>query len=50
MSLPEVHGIEKGLDPHVRPEKQKPISPSTDITPPVYKLGLDKVKQVLGGQ
>ena len=25
VSLPEVHGIGKGLDPHVRPEKQKPI-------------------------
>ena len=38
MSLPVVHGIGKGSDPHVRPEKQKPISPLTDIRPPVYKL------------
>ena len=37
VSLPEVHGIGKGLDPNVRPGKQKPISPSTDIRPPVYK-------------
>ena len=37
MSLPEGHGIGKGLDPHVRHEKQKPISPFTDTRPPVYK-------------
>ena len=37
VSLPEVHGIGKGLDPHVRPEKQKPMTPSADIRPPVYK-------------
>ena len=38
VSLPEVHGIGKSLDPHIRPEKQKPISSSTDMRPPVYKL------------
>ena len=37
VSLPEVHGLGKGLDPYVRPEKQKPIHPLTDIRPPVYK-------------
>ena len=37
VSLPEVHGIGKGLDPHVSPEKQKPMTSSTDIRPPVYK-------------
>ena len=37
VSLPEVHGIEKGLDPHVKPEKQKPISSSSDVRPPVCK-------------
>ena len=37
VSLPEVHGIGKGLDPHVRPEKQKPLSPWTDIRAHVYK-------------
>ena len=37
VSLPEVHGIGKGLDPHVRPEKQKPISSSSDVRPPVCK-------------
>ena len=36
--LPEVHGIGKGLDPHIKPEKQQPMSFSTDMTPPVYKL------------
>ena len=37
VNLPEVHGIGKGLDPHVRPEKQKPIGSSIDTRPPVYK-------------
>ena len=37
ISLPEGHGIGKCLDPHVRPEKQKPITSSTDMRPPVYK-------------
>ena len=37
VSLPEVHGIGKGLDPHVRPEKQKPISSSSDVRAPVCK-------------
>ena len=32
-----MHGIGKGLDPHVRPEKQKPITSSTAIRLPVYK-------------
>ena len=27
----------KGLDPHVRPEKQKPINSSSDVRPPVCK-------------
>ena len=34
VSLPEVHGIGKGLDPHVRPENQNPISSSHDVRPP----------------
>ena len=37
VSLAEVHGIGKGLDPHVRPEKQRPISSSSDVRPPVCK-------------
>ena len=32
-----MHGIGKGLDPNVRPEKQKSITSSTDIRSPVYK-------------
>ena len=48
--LPEVHGIEKGLDPYVIPERQKPISSSTDMRPPVCKPRLDKVDQMLGGE
>ena len=30
-------GVGTGLDPHVRPERQKPMTSSTDIRPPVYK-------------
>ena len=37
VSLPEVHRIGKGLDPNVRPEKQKSITSSTDIRSPVCK-------------
>ena len=37
VSLPEVHGIEKGLGPHLRPEKQKPISLSSDVRPSVCR-------------
>ena len=29
--------IGKGLDPHVRPKRQKPMTSSTDIRSPVYK-------------
>ena len=35
--LPEVHGIGKRSDPHVKPEKQKPMTSSTDMRPSVYK-------------
>ena len=37
VSWPEVHGIGKGLDKHVRPEKQRPINSSSDVRPPVCK-------------
>ena len=44
VKLPEVHGIEKRLVPHVKPERQKSVvTPSidkrllTDIRPPIYK-------------
>ena len=58
VSLPEVHGIGKGLDPHVRPEKQKPITSSTAIRLPVYKARIEqgragvrkKVRTVLPSQ
>ena len=32
-----MHGIGKGLDPHVRLETQKPMTSSTYIRAPVYK-------------
>ena len=35
--LPEILGIGKGLDPYVRPERQKPINSLTDMRPPVCK-------------
>ena len=47
ISLPEVHGNGKGLDPHVRPEKQKPIILSSDVRALHESLGLVKVEQVL---
>ena len=37
VKFPEVHGIEKGLDLHVRPERQKTISSLTDMRPPISK-------------
>ena len=37
VSLPEVHETGNGLDLHVGPEKQKPLTPLTDTRPPVYK-------------
>ena len=37
ISLPEVYGKGKGLDPHVRLEKQKPTSSSRDVRTPVQK-------------
>ena len=42
VSLAEVHGIGKVLNPHVRPEKQKPIGPSIDTRPPVYKPRIEQ--------
>ena len=36
MKVPEVHGVDKGLIPHVRPEHQKSlVSPTTHLTPPI---------------
>ena len=37
VKLPEVHGIEKGLVLHVKPERQKPINPPTDKRLPIPK-------------
>ena len=37
ISLPEVHGIGKGLDPHVKPEKQRPTSSLSDVRIPTQK-------------
>ena len=33
VKLPEVHGIEKGLDPHIKPGRTRLESPVTDIRP-----------------
>ena len=33
--LPEVHGKGKSLNPHARPEKQKPINLSRDVRVPI---------------
>ena len=37
VKLPEVHGIEKGLDPHIKPGRQKLVSPLTDMRHPISK-------------
>ena len=44
MKLPEVHGIEKSLVLHVKPERQRPINLPTDQRPPIPKprLGQDR--------
>ena len=46
MKLPEVHGVEKRLVPHVKPERQKPINPPTDKRPLISKprLGQDRAR------
>ena len=42
VSLPEVHGIGKGLDPYARSEKQMPMTPWTNIRPLFTSLGLER--------
>ena len=37
VKLPEVHGIEKSLDLHVKPERWKSVNPPMDKRPPVSK-------------
>ena len=36
INLPEVHGVDKGINPHVRPEKQtlKPTTVTTETKTP----------------
>ena len=37
IKVPEVHGIEKRLVPHVKPERQKVVKPPKDKRPPIPK-------------
>ena len=37
VKVPEVHGIEKSLDPHVKPERWKSVNPPMDKRPPIPK-------------
>ena len=37
VKIPEVHGIEKSLDPHVKPERQKSIKMPMEKTLPIPK-------------
>ena len=37
MKLPEVQGIEKGLDLHIKPGRQRLVRPSMDMRPPISK-------------
>ena len=44
VKLPEVHGVEKGLDLHIKPGKQRLVSPLMDMRPPISKpwIGQDR--------
>ena len=44
MKLPEVHEIEKSLVPHVKPERQKPITHIQTKDHQSLGLDLDKVE------
>ena len=44
IKVPEIHGINKGLNPHVKPERQRPLlslptcsTPPINLTQPIYK-------------
>ena len=37
VKLPEVHGVEKGLDLHIKPGRQRLVSPLMDMRPPISK-------------
>ena len=37
VKLPEVHGKEKGLDLHIKPGRQRLVSPLMDMRPPISK-------------
>ena len=45
VKLPKVHGVEKGLDPHIKPVGQRLVSPMMDIRHPISKprIGQGKV-------
>ena len=44
---PEVHGKEKNLLMHIRPESQKPINPPTDKKPPIPKPRLGQGRAII---
>ena len=37
VKLPELHGVEKGLDLHIKPERQRLASPLMDMRSPISK-------------
>ena len=37
VKLPDMHGLEKSLVTHVKPERQKSVNPPTDKRPPIPK-------------
>ena len=39
VNLPEVHGVDKGLDPYIRPDRQtlKPTVTQTEVRTPINK-------------
>ena len=38
--MPEVHGVEKGLDPYIKPGRQRLVSPMMDMRHPISKPGI----------
>ena len=54
LKIPEIHGANKGLDPHVQPGKQKPLPSlpiqSTDKGLPTHPIPKPRIGQGRAGQ
>ena len=45
-NLPEVHGVQKGLDPHLRPEKQHTILKKGKLVETMTRSRKSRIKEV----